>query len=112
MSDLNTWLFPFFKDTLLSQIGPLVQKIWGVEVGRPPLFSLNFQKINPPYLGNRSSDQRKILDLRFGGQNQRVCQTSLNSERVGFRIDFFLGDLTWNDPSAKLVEKARGSVLC
>jgi len=33
MLDLNTWLFPLFKDTLLFQIGPLVQKIWGFEVG-------------------------------------------------------------------------------
>jgi len=84
MSDLNSWLFPFFKDTILFPIGPLVQKIWGFEVRRPPIFSLNFQKINPPYLGNRLSDQRKILDLSFGGQNQHVCQISLNSERVGF----------------------------
>jgi len=62
----------------------------GFEVGRPPpLFSLNFQKINPSYVRNRSSDQRKILDLRLGGQNQHVCQISLNSERVGFRIVFF-----------------------
>jgi len=56
MSDLNSWLFPLFKDTLLFQIGPLVQKIWCFEVGRPPLFSQIFQKINPPYVGNRSSD--------------------------------------------------------
>jgi len=41
------------------------------------------------------------LELRFGGRNQHVCQISLNSERVGFRIVFFLGDLTWNDPLAK-----------
>jgi len=47
MSDLNTWLFSLFKDTLLFQIRPLVQKIWGFEVGCLPLFSLNFQKINP-----------------------------------------------------------------
>ena len=100
MSDLNSFLFPLFKDTLLFQIGPLVQRIWGFEVGHPPLFSLNFQKINPPYLGNQSSDQLKILDLRFECQNQHVCQISLNSERVGFRI-FLLGDLTWNDPAAK-----------
>ena len=97
MPNLNTWLFPLFKDALLFQIGPLVQKIWGFEVGRPPLFSLNFQKINPPYLGNQSSNWRKILDLRFGGQNQHVSQISLNSERVGFSP---LGDLTWNDPQA------------
>jgi len=64
-------------------------KIWCFEVGCPPLFSINFQKINPPYLANRSSDQQKILDLRFGGQNQHVCQISLNSEGVGFRIVFF-----------------------
>jgi len=43
MSDLNTWHFPLFKDTLLFQIGPLVQKIWGFEVGRP---SLIFSKIS------------------------------------------------------------------
>jgi len=32
---------------------------------------------------------------------QHVCQISLNSERVGFRIVFFLGDLAWNDPIPK-----------
>ena len=62
---------------------PLVQKIWGFEVGCPPLFSLNFQKINTPYLGNQSSDQQKILNLRFGGQNQHVCQISLKPWRLG-----------------------------
>jgi len=61
----------------------------------PPLFSQNFQKINPPYLGNWSSDHWRISDLRFGGWNQHVCQISLNSERVEFSS---LGDLlTWND---------------
>jgi len=36
------------KDTLLFQIGPLVQKILGFKAGHPPpLLSLNFQKINP-----------------------------------------------------------------
>jgi len=39
MSDLNTWLFPLFKDILLFQIGPLVKKKWGFEVGRPHSFS-------------------------------------------------------------------------
>ena len=73
-TDLNTWLFPLVKDTLLFQIGQLVQKIWCFDVGGPPLFSLNFQKINPPYLGNRSSDQQKTFVLRFGGQNQHACQ--------------------------------------
>jgi len=34
ISDLNSWLFPLFKDTLLFQIGPLVQRIWGFELGR------------------------------------------------------------------------------
>jgi len=63
MTDLNSWLFPLFKDPLLFQIGPLVQNIWRFEVGCPPLFSWNFQKINPPYLGNRSSDHWKIFDL-------------------------------------------------
>jgi len=38
MSDQNSWLFPLFKDALLFQIGPLVQKIWCFEVGRPPYF--------------------------------------------------------------------------
>jgi len=61
MSDENSWLFPLFKDTLLFQIGPLVQKIWCFEVRCPSLFSRNFQKINPPYLGNWSSDHWKIL---------------------------------------------------
>jgi len=39
MSDLNFWLFPLFKDTLLFQIGPLVQKIWSFEVGCSLIFS-------------------------------------------------------------------------
>jgi len=34
----------------------------------PLQFSLNFQKIYSPYLGNRSSNQQKILDLRFGAK--------------------------------------------
>jgi len=38
MSDLNTWLFPLFKDTLLFQIGPLVQKIWCFKLGAPLYF--------------------------------------------------------------------------
>jgi len=38
ISDLNSWHFPLFKDTLLFQIGPLVQKIWGFEVGHTPYF--------------------------------------------------------------------------
>ena len=63
--------------------------MWCFEVGHPPLFSLNFQKSTLPYLGNRSPNQRKILDLMFGGRNQHVCQISLHSERVGFRIVFF-----------------------
>ena len=63
--------------------------MWCFEIGHPPLFSLNFQKITPPYLGNRSSNQRQILDLMFGGWNQHVCQISLHYERVGFRIVFF-----------------------
>jgi len=96
MSDLNSWLFPLIKDTSLLQIGPLVQNIWCFEIGRTPLFSLNFQIINSSCLRNQSSDQRKSLDLRFGGQNHHVRQISLNSERVGFSP---LGDLTLNDPS-------------
>jgi len=36
MSDLNTWLFPLFKDSLLFYIGQLVRKIWCLEVGHPP----------------------------------------------------------------------------
>jgi len=67
----------------------------------PPLFCWNFQKINPPYLGNHTSNHWKILDLKFRDWNQHVCQISLNSERVGFRIVFFLGDLTWNYPLKK-----------
>jgi len=47
ISDLNLCLFTVFKDPLLFQIGPLVQKIWCFEVGGPLLFSLNFQKANP-----------------------------------------------------------------
>jgi len=43
MSDLNSWLFPLFKDTL-SQIAPLVQKIYGFEVGRSPSFFSKFSK--------------------------------------------------------------------
>jgi len=66
MSNLNSCLFPLFKDTLLFQIGPLVQKIRGFEVGRPPIFS-KFSKIKLLYLGHRSSNQQKILELRFGG---------------------------------------------
>jgi len=98
LSDKNSWLFPFFKDTLLFQIGPLVQKIWCFAVGRPLYFLKIFKKLTSHmYLGNRSSDHWKILDWRFGGWNQHVCQISLNSERVGFRIVFFLGDLKWND---------------
>jgi len=50
------------------------------------------------FLRNRLSNQQKILDLRLGGQNQHVCRISLNSERVGFRIVFILGDLAWNNP--------------
>jgi len=47
MSDLNSWLFPFFKDTLLFQIGPLVQKIWCFEDGHPPYFLKIFKKLTP-----------------------------------------------------------------
>jgi len=68
-----------------------------LKLGAPFIFS-KFSKSNHPYLGNRSSDQQKNLDLRFGGQNQHARQSSLNSERVGFSP---LGDLTWNDPEAK-----------
>jgi len=59
MSDLNTWLFSLFKDTLLFQIGQLVQKIWCFEVERPP-FSLNFQKINP-----HISDTDHLINEKF-----------------------------------------------
>jgi len=58
------------------------------EVGRPLYFLKVFKKITS-HISNRSSDQRKILDLRFGGRNQHVCQILLNSERVRFRIVFF-----------------------
>jgi len=44
VSDLNSLLFPLFKNTLLFQIGPLVQKVWGFDVGRPLIFS-KFSKI-------------------------------------------------------------------
>jgi len=44
MSDLNSWLSPLFKDTLLFQIAPLVQKIWGFEVGHSPSFFSKFSK--------------------------------------------------------------------
>ena len=67
----------------------------------PPLFSPNFQKIKTLYLGNRSSDQRKILGLRFGGQSQHVCQISLKSERVGFRIVFLFGWVDMERPQMK-----------
>jgi len=33
MEDLNTWLFALFKDTLLSQIGQLVQKYGVLKLG-------------------------------------------------------------------------------
>jgi len=96
MSNLSSWLFPLFKDTSLLQIGPLVQKIWCFKIGHTPSFSLNFQIINSSYLRNRSSDQRKSLDLRFGGQNQHVCQISLNSERVGLKLPFLERlDMEW-----------------
>ena len=62
-SDLNSWLFPLFKDTLFFQIGPLVQKIWGFDVGPPPLFSRNFQKINP-YISE--TDHTIKQNFRFG----------------------------------------------
>ena len=47
MSDYNSWIFPLFKDTLLFQIGPLVQKIWCFEVGRPPYFLKILKKSTP-----------------------------------------------------------------
>ena len=61
----------------------------------PPLFSLNFQKINP--LISRKPIIWSMKNFRFEvwGRNQHVCQISLNSEGVGFSP---LGDLTWNDP--------------
>ena len=62
----------------------------------PPLFSIKFQKITPDI---SKTDQQKISDLRFGGENQHVSQNSLNTERVGFSP---LGDLTWNDPKTKV----------
>jgi len=45
MSDYNSWVFPLFNDTLLFQIGPLVQKIWCFEVGRPPYVLKIFKKL-------------------------------------------------------------------
>jgi len=44
ISDLNLCLFTVFKDPLLFQIGPLVQKIWCFEVGGPPLIFSKFSK--------------------------------------------------------------------
>jgi len=38
MSDLNTWLIALFKDTLLSQIGQLVQKYGVLKLGAPLYF--------------------------------------------------------------------------
>jgi len=40
MSDLNFWLFPLFKDTLLFQIEPIEFKRYGVlKLGAPLIFS-------------------------------------------------------------------------
>jgi len=47
VSCLNSWPFPLFIDTLRFQIGPLVQKIWYFEIGRPPYFLQIFKKLRP-----------------------------------------------------------------
>jgi len=58
MSDLNSWLFSHFKDTLFFQIGSLVQK--GFEVGCAPLFSLTLFR-----LGGFGNFRKKTSSFRL-----------------------------------------------
>jgi len=96
--------FPLFIDTLLFQIGPLVQKIWCFKVGPLLIFS-KFSKNLPPISQKPIVQSTKNFRSEVWGRNQHVCQISLKSKKVGVSP---LGELTWNDtlalgPNCKII---------